>query len=78
MTAVAARRSLVGFWYATGPEGAPFSADDPRWNVHRVVVDDPAWPTVTIENAGGQRFPLTRALAEAIALPPSDLRRTDL
>ena len=66
------RHSLLGYWYAAGPEDRPFSPDDPAWNLHRVVEDDPASPTVTIENAGGQRFPLDRAFARSIARPPED------
>ncbi|WP_299821255.1 hypothetical protein [uncultured Jannaschia sp.] len=67
--------ALLGHWYASGPEDKPFRADDPDWNIHRIVEDVPGLPTVTVENAGGQRFPLERALAAAIALPPSDLER---
>ena len=70
--------SLIGYWYALGPADRPFRADDPAWTLHRIVADDPGLPTVTVENAGGQRFPLTRALASAIARPPFDLKRTDL
>ena len=68
--------SLLGFWYATGPKDKPFSADDPDWNIHRIVEDVPGLPDVCVENAGGQRFLLARDLATAIALPPSDLERT--
>ena len=74
---MSAPASLLGHWYATGPADKPFAASDPDWNIHRVVEDVPGHPTVTIENAGGQRFPLDRAFARSIALPPSDLERTD-
>ncbi|PZX14243.1 hypothetical protein LX81_03042 [Palleronia aestuarii] len=68
--------SLFGHWYATGPADKPFRADDPDWNIHRIVEDTPGLPDVLVENAGGQRFLLARVLATAIALPPSDLERT--
>ena len=67
--------SLIGHWYATGPEDKPFAASDPDWNIHRIVEDDAPLPDVCVENAGGQRFLLGRELATAIALPPSDLER---
>ena len=68
--------SLLGFWYALGPEDKPFSADDPDWNVHRIVEDVLNLSDVLVENASGQRFILARDLATAIALPASDLERT--
>ena len=67
--------ALLGHWYASGPEDKPFRPFDPDWNIHRIVEDVPSLPTVTVENAGGQRFPLERAFAATIALPPSDLER---
>ena len=67
--------SLLRHWYALGPADTPFRAGDPDWAVHRIVEDDPGSSTVTIENPSGQRFPLDRALARPIALPPSDLER---
>ena len=68
--------SLLGHWYASGPEDKPFHKDDPDWNIHRVVEDTPGLPDVCVENAGGQRFLLERGLAAAIALPPTDIERT--
>ena len=68
--------SLLRHWYALGPAEKPFRADDPHWAVHRIVEDEPASPTVTVENPAGQRFPLDRALARSIALPPSEIERT--
>ncbi len=72
---MSAPASLLGHWYATGPEDKPFAADDPDWNIHRIVEDTPGLPDVIVENAGGQRFLLAREIATAIALPPSDLER---
>ncbi len=68
--------SLLHHWYALGPADTPFRAGDPDWAVHRIVEDDPDAPTVQIENPAGQRFPLDRALARSIALPPADIERT--
>ena len=67
--------SLLGHWYATGPEDKPFAASYPDWNIHRIIEDTPGLPDVLIENAGGQRFLLARDIATTIALPPSDLER---
>lgn len=75
---MSAAASLLVNWYALGPEDKPFGQDDPAWNIHRVVEDDTLLPTVTIQNAGGQRFPLERGFAASIVLPPSDLNRTNL
>ncbi len=72
---MSAPASLLGHCYATGPEDKPFAADDPDWNIHRIVEDTPGLPDVTVEYAGGQRFLLAREIATAIALPPSDLDR---
>jgi hypothetical protein len=74
---MSAPASLLGYWYATGPEDKPFRAGDPDWNVHRIVEDLPGLPDVCVENAGGQRFLLARALATEIALPPSELEETE-
>ena len=49
---MSAPASLLGHWYATGPEDKPFRKDDPDWNIHRIVEDVPGQPTVTVENAG--------------------------
>ena len=67
---MSAPASLVGRWYALGPEGVPFVPGDPDFNVHRIVEDDPALPGVLVENDGGQRFVLSRACARDIAIPP--------
>ena len=67
--------SLLHHWYALGPADRPVRAEDPDWAVHRIVDDVPGSPTVQIETPAGQRFPLHRALARSIALPPSNLER---
>ena len=74
---MSAPASILGHWYASGPADKPFRAGDPDWNIHRIVEDTPGLPDVLVENAGGQRFLLAREIATAIALPPSDLERTD-
>lgn len=40
--------SHLGHWYATGPEDKPFSADDPDWDVHRIVEDILGLPTALL------------------------------
>ncbi len=63
-------QSLINWWYATGPVGKPFRANDPAFNVHRVVDDSPDSPLVVlVENAAGQRFYVPRSLVESIAAP---------
>lgn len=63
--------SLIGWWYASGPADREFSPDDPEFNVHRVVANTSDVPgCVTVQNGGGQRFPVERALVEKIAAPP--------
>ncbi|MDO5757317.1 MAG: hypothetical protein Q4P24_07350 [Rhodobacterales bacterium] len=62
--------SLLGHWYALGPEGVTFYPGHPDFGVFRVVEDNPALPDVLIENDAGQRFILARDLACEIAIPP--------
>ena len=60
----------VGRWYAEGPEHCSFVAGDPAFSILRVVSDDAEAPgCVTVENAGGQRFPVPASLIDAIAAP---------
>jgi hypothetical protein len=69
--------SFVGWWYATGPAGKEFSPADPSFNIHRVVSDTADLEgCVTVENAGGDRFPLERLSLKRIARPPVQLVRT--
>lgn len=60
----------VGRWYASGPEDRSFVAGDPAFSVLRVVSDNAEVPgCVTVENAAGQRFPVSASLIDAIAAP---------
>ncbi len=65
--------SLLHHWYALGPADTPFRADDPDWAIHRIVEDVPGSPASCVEIPAGQRFPLDRAFARSIALPPFDI-----
>ncbi|MGB8480681.1 MAG: hypothetical protein WCE63_17885 [Acidobacteriaceae bacterium] len=61
-------KSRVGMWYAVGPADETFTAGDPDWNVHTVVSDGSEFPDhVTVENGGGQRFPVAISLIDDIA-----------
>ncbi len=65
-------KSRVGMWYATGPADKAFNADDPDWNIHTVVSDGSEVPGhVTVENGGGQRFPVAISLVDDIGEPGS-------
>ena len=45
-------------------------AGDPAFSILRVVSDDAEAPgCVTVENAAGQRFPVSASLIDAIAAP---------
>lgn len=58
----------VGLWYATGPADRPYSENDPAFNKHVVVSDLSDIPNcVTVENAGGVRFPVHVDLIDEIA-----------
>jgi hypothetical protein len=60
----------VGYWYATGPADKEYSAGDPAFNLHTVVSDKSQFVAhVTVENAGGQRFPVPCSLIDEIASP---------
>ncbi len=60
----------VGLWYATGPEDRSFVAGDPAFFILRVVSDDAdVSGCVTVENAAGQRFPVSASLIDEIAAP---------
>lgn len=64
-------KSYIGWWYATGPADQEFSPSNPAFNIHTVISDtSDVKSAVTVENAGGQRFPLELSLVERIALPP--------
>ncbi len=66
----------VGRWYASGPEDRPFVAGDPAFSILRVVSDDAeAQGCVTVENAAGQRFPVSASLIDAIAAPAEQQAR---
>lgn len=66
--------SYLGWWYATGPADKKFSPTDSAFNIHRVVSDTAEMTgCVTVENAGGQRFPLELLLLKRIARPPVSL-----
>lgn len=61
--------NYLGWWYATGPD-KPFAPSDPAFNIHRVVADDSATTgCVTIRNACGQTFALSRDLIAKIGSP---------
>lgn len=56
---MADKTSYVGWWYETGPASP-----------HRVVSDEHEVPgCVTVENAAGQRVPVSRVLIAQIAAP---------
>ena len=60
----------IGRWYASGPEDRTFVAGDPAFSILRVVSDDAEAPgCVTVENAAGQRFPVSASLIDAITAP---------
>jgi len=64
----------VGFWYATGPAEKQYRPGDPAFSLHTVVSDKSEFPEhVTVENGGGQRFPVALSLIEAIASPPGHM-----
>lgn len=67
--------SYIGYWYATGPADRQFSPGDPAFSIHYVVSGTSDVPgCVTIQNPGGQRFPLSRTLLERLGpFPPSDM-----
>ena len=61
----------VGWWYATGPADQEYYPGHPAFNLHTVVSDEsPVVGCVTVENSGGQRFPIANILIEEIASPP--------
>jgi len=62
--------SRVGRYYATGPADQPYSEGSPDWNKHVVVSDAAELPEhSTVENAGGQPFPVPYSLLDLIAGP---------
>jgi len=64
----------VGFWYATGPAEKQYRPGDPAFSLYTVVADKSEFPAhVTVENGGGQRFPVALSLIEAIASPPGHM-----
>ncbi len=64
----------VGFWYATGPAEKQYRPGDPAFSLFTVVADKSEFPEhVTVENGGGQRFPVALSLIEAIASPPGHM-----
>ena len=66
----------VGRWYADGPDRV-FVPGDPAFRIHRVVADDAdVRGCVTVENAGGQRFPVPTSLIDAISAPAVQPART--
>ena len=66
--------SRVGFWYATGPAKTEYRPGDAAFSLHTVVSDKSEFPEhVTVENGGGQRFPVALSLIEAIASPPGHM-----
>ena len=60
-------KSRVGMWYAVDPADETLTAGDPAWNVHTVVSDGSEFHDhVTVENGGGQRFPIAISLVDDI------------
>ena len=66
--------SRVGFWYATGPAKTEYRPGDAAFSLHTVVSDKSEFPEhVTVENGGGQQFPVALSLIEEIASPPGHM-----
>ena len=69
-----AAETRVGYWYTTGPSDKEYSAVDPAFNLHTVVSYKSQFVAhVTVENAGGQRFPIPYSLIDEIAAPPGQI-----
>jgi len=64
----------VGFWYATGPAKKEYRPGDAAFSLHTVVSDKSEFADhVTVENGGGQQFPVVLSLIEEIASPPGHM-----
>lgn len=69
------QQSLLGWWYATGPEDRDFNPNEPDVAVYRVVGEKSDVPgCLLIEGPCGARFPVARTLVLQISRPASEFK----
>lgn len=67
--------SLIGWWYATGPEDRDFQIGEPGTALYQVIEDiSPVSGCVLVQGPDGSSFPVAKALVSEISRHPGELK----
>ena len=68
--------SLIGWWYATGPEDRDFQIGEPGTALYQVIEDiSPVSGCVLVKGPDGTSFTVAKSLVSEISRHPRELKR---